>query len=53
MIKLTNKNTESEEDKEERVFSSGDSKADPNYHIEHNNLSSNSDKRVEENKKKK
>ncbi|CAG4960797.1 unnamed protein product [Parnassius apollo] len=48
-IELTNMNAESEEGKEERDFSSDDSVADPNYHIEDNDLSSNSDETVEEN----
>ncbi|CAG5029763.1 unnamed protein product [Parnassius apollo] len=48
-IELTNMNAESEEGKEEKDFSSDDSIADPNYHIENNDLSSDSDETVEEN----
>lgn len=48
-IELTNMNAESEEEKEERDFSSDDSIADPNYHDENNDLLSDSDETVEEN----
>ncbi|CAG4981851.1 unnamed protein product [Parnassius apollo] len=48
-IELTNMNAESEEGKEERDFTSDDSIVIPNYHIEDNDLSSDSDETVEEN----
>lgn len=40
-------NAESEENKEEKDFSSDDSIADPNYCIENNNCSSDSDETEE------
>lgn len=46
---MTNINDESEEDKEEKDFSSDDSIADPHYQIENNDLSSVSDETVEQN----
>lgn len=48
-IELTNMNSESEEREKERDFSSDDSIVDPNYHIENNDLSSDSDETVEAN----